>query len=328
LHTYADVLLDAGWANPEALGTRIDEWRRIMRELSADVVVMDHSPTVLLASQGEPVRRMLVGNGFFCPPDVSPLPDLRPVPDPGGPDHALAREATALETANQCLDEMGQPPLSHLASLFRRVDENVLATWPELDHYGEREDAEYWGTWAGEWGSPPRWPKGRKPRVFAYLKPFRALPALLEMLRRSGLAALVYLSGVDEPAARNLSAGNLRVVGEPVDLGRAAQLCALAILNASHGTTSSMLMAGIPILGIPLHLEQFLVAKRVATAGAGQIASQDAPDQISSALQRLLADPRFRQRAREIAARHASFDPASQVERIADRIETLADRES
>jgi UDP:flavonoid glycosyltransferase YjiC (YdhE family) len=134
----------------------------------------------------------------------------------------------------------------------------------------------------------------------------------------------VFLSGVDEAGARRLCARNLRVVCEPVDLERAARLCGLAILNAGHGATSAMLREGTPILAIPLHLEQFLVARRMVATGSGQIASQGAADQIGAALQRLLVDPRFGRSARVFADRYAGFDPAGQLERVVERIEILA----
>lgn len=322
IRSFADILDRSGWGEAAVLEPLVAAWRREIRSEGADVIVMDHSPTALLACQGERVRRVLLGTGFACPPDVEPLPDLRPEPEPqSGPDPV---ECRVRDVASDCLTAVGEPTLGRLASLYGRVDACLLATWPEFDHYGERPGADYMGVWPGQWGSPPEWPEGEGERVFAYLKPFRALPALVRMLDRAGLPSLIHLDGVAPDKARGLESAHVRVVLEPVHLERAARECEIAVLNASHGTTAAVLLVGRPILAIPLHHEQFLVARRVVRAGAGQIASGDAPDQIANGLRRLLGDLRFRSAAAAIAERYVDFDADAAVTRVADRIEALA----
>jgi UDP:flavonoid glycosyltransferase YjiC (YdhE family) len=56
----------------------------------------------------------------------------------------------------------------------------------------------------------------------------------------------------------------------PLDLGAAARECDFAILNAGHGATAPMLLAGKPVLELPLQLEQSLTASAVADMGAGE----------------------------------------------------------
>jgi hypothetical protein len=323
LRSFANVLDWAGWGETAVLERLVAAWRDAIQSEGADLIVMDHSPTALLACQGEPVRRALLGTGFACPPDVEPLPDLRPEPEPQSEPDPV--ECRVRDAASGCLAAMGEPPLGRLGSLFRRVDESLLATWPELDHYGERAEADYVGVWPGEWGSAPQWPDGSGARVFAYLKRFRALPALVKMLDRAGLPSLIHLDGVAPDAARRLESPYVRVVLEPVHLERAARECAVAVLNASHGTTAAVLLAGRPILAVPLHHEQFLVARRVVRAGAGQLASGDAPDQIAAGMRRLLGDPRFRAAAGAFAERHAGYDADAGIANVVDRIDGLAE---
>jgi len=65
-----------------------------------------------------------------------------------------------------------------------QADEMILRTLPELDHYTGRGTANYAGIMKSPAGESPVWPEGEGPKVFAYLKSFETLPALLETLNR------------------------------------------------------------------------------------------------------------------------------------------------
>ena len=57
--------------------------------------------------------------------------------------------------------------------------------------------------------------------------------------------------------------------------------------------------------------------------GAGERAAADAPAAAGGKLDLLLASDRHAAAARAFAAKHAGFDPAAQVERMAGRVEEL-----
>jgi UDP:flavonoid glycosyltransferase YjiC (YdhE family) len=160
--------------------------------------------------------------------------------------------------------------------------------------------------------------------VFGYLKRFPGLSALLRLLAHGGLPSLVVVDGLAQETARRASTPSLCVTGEPVDLAAAACECSLALGHGTHGTTAALLRAGRPALLVPLQLEQFWVARRAVQAGFAQIASVAAPEGFARGIERLLGDPRFAVRARELAARYAGFDPGAELARIAERIEALA----
>jgi hypothetical protein len=329
--SYADLLVRQGWGDERALCERLAAWRELFAGIGPDAVVFDHSPSALLAAQGEPLRRMLLGTGFACPPDVAPLPSLM-LPeeaDPAGAkaDEAASNETRVLDVVNGCLAARGLTPLPRLGALFRQVDESFLTTWRELDVYADaRKGARYVGVWPGEWGPAPSWPDAPGPRLFGYLKRFPGLSALLRLLAGTGLPALVVVDGLAEDAARRASTASLRVTGVPVDLEAAARECAVAFGHGTHGTTATLMRAGRPALLVPLQVEQFWVARRAVQAGFAQIASASAPETFASGLERLLRDGRFALCARQLAALHADFDPDAELERIADRIAALAGR--
>ena len=160
--------------------------------------------------------------------------------------------------------------------------------------------------------------------MFAYLKRYPALPAIVSLLARSGAPCQVVVDGLAPEAVRRLSHPNVRVTREPVDLDRAAREADVAIHHAGHGTSAALLRAGKPMLTIPLVVEQFLTARRIVSLGAGQLASADAPAQAAQGLERIVNDPRFREAAAGVARRHARFDPEAAIADVATRLERLA----
>ena len=321
VRTFADILANAKWDQYETLGRQVSRWRELIDGVKPDLIVMDHSPTAQLATQGVDVKRVLVGTGFVIPPNVCPLPCL----DPRKTDEPVdvSVEMVVLETVNRCLADVNQPSLSQLSELFTRAEAVMLTTLAELDHYGPRADTKYWGAWPGSGGAAPTWPRGRGPKVFAYVKPFPALNPMLHMLNKSGLPTLVYLSGASDEQADAVTGGNLKLVNHPVDLQRAAQACELAILHAGLGATTDLLLAGVPLLLLPQQQEQLLLATRVAQLGAAQIASCDAPEQISVGLQRLLTDKRLTRAAEAFAGKYKGYNPDERIRRVVEHLDGL-----
>ena len=85
-------------------------------------------------------------------------------------------DALARNALNEVLGSSGAAPLAGLADLFGDV-EQMLCTLPELDHYGSRGAAAYWGPcFETQSGTQAEWPAGKGKRVLAYLH--AALPQL------------------------------------------------------------------------------------------------------------------------------------------------------
>jgi UDP:flavonoid glycosyltransferase YjiC (YdhE family) len=135
---------------------------------------------------------------------------------------------------------------------------------------------------------------------------------------------LIYASGVDDALKNQFRSPNLRFADAPVNLVKAAAECDVAILNGTHGSAAAMLLAGKPTLHIPIFLEQGVTAQAVAKLGAGINVMPNEPAKISAGLQALLHLEQFGSAARAFAARHADFDPASQIAKLVDRAEQLA----
>ena len=324
--TFADILYNAGVTQGDMLAGVVRAWRGVFDLIKPDVVVQDYSPQALLALQGYDSRSLLLGTGFACPPDIHPLPDIRAWQN-HYPDRLKMTEQQVLEALNRQLARQGQPLLAGIGELFTRVDANCLTTFPELDHYPERVNStstptDYVGVWSDLDGELPNWPKAEGPRVFAYLKPFRALPNLLDHLAESGFPCLVYLSA-DMDTCRWQSE-TLCIVDAPLDMNRVTRECDMAILHAGHGSTANVLLAGKPILQLPFNVEQFHTSKNTERMGAGAMAMVNDPAEIISAFDRVVADAAMGEAATSFARHYQGFDPANALETVVNRIEALA----
>jgi UDP:flavonoid glycosyltransferase YjiC (YdhE family) len=320
--TFADLLHNNGCATDDELWSLVAAWRHLFDLVRPDVVVMEFSPVALLALQGYPARRVVLGTGFYCPPDVSPLPDLRPWRK-NYPDRLLRTETRVLDRLNGVLTRLGEPPLGRVGELYTRVEANFLATLPELDHYGERAGACYVGPISSVDGVPPRWPAGHGPRVFAYLRPFATLRVLLGALQRLGGPTLIHMVGLEIAPLQQAAPAHMRFESEPLDMDPTARECDLAVLYAPHDTTARLLLAGKPLLLLPQHLEQRIVAARAARLGAAVTVADGEAKQMVAGLQAVVAEPRFGEAARRFAARHATTSSRIARERVLDQLERL-----
>ena len=316
----ADVLYNQAASDRRALASQVRAWHGLFDLVRPDVVVLDHSPVALLAVQGYPASKVLLGTGFACPPAVKPLPDLRAWQN-HYPDRIQATELTVLESLNAQLSRQNAPELKCVGQLFERVDASFLTTFPELDHYPDRTSGEYWGTWSDLVGEAPVWPEGDGPCIFAYLKPHRALPELLDHLAHLPARTLAYVGGPFN--GQRWNNGRVRISPRPLDMGQVAQQCDLAVLHAGHGATAAMLLAGRPVLQLPIHIEQYHNAERTVALGAGVHVTLGDVEGFRVGLERLFNEPELTKGAQAFARRHADHDPGEQLERLVDRLKRM-----
>jgi len=323
--SYNDILLRFGYADHEELLGLVVAWRELMRLAGAQAVLADHAPTAILAARTLEIPVVLFGSGFFAPPRQQPLPNMRPwlAPAPGVLD---ALENQALASINAVLHHFGQPPLEAVAQLFD-VAEDTLLGFPELDHYADRGPARYWGNLpdAGV-GEAPAWPGLPGKRIFAYLRigtPHHE--AVLATLRTLGQPSVVFFP--DAPAAllARYAAPHLVFSAQPLALAQTAREADAAITYAGMSTVASFLLKGKPVLLLPGHLEQFLLARRVEEMGAGLIVNPEhAPSDLELKLRRVLFESDFSLNAQAFARKYANFPQDTVITNLIHRIEEVA----
>jgi hypothetical protein len=312
----ADVLLTCGYGSAGALGGLVDAWCGLFELSACDALIADHAPTALLAARVVGVPALHLGHGFTVPPRESPMRvfrDWSAVPE----GHAAQSDARALANVNAVLQTRGAAPLAQLWQLFH-PERTLLCTWPELDHYGARgavdpylgPDCEFLS------GAAPAWPPGTGPRVFAYLRPQdpQHIP-LLQALAALGHPTICFLPGMGSITHALPRASNIHYSDRPLDLQQTLpQGCRLVVCHAGQATVSQSLLHGIPCLLLPMHAEQFLMARRAEGTGAAiNAASQPRPTNHAALVSQLLQDGGpHQQAARAFAHKYREFD-ASQL---------------
>lgn len=266
--SFADILAACGFDDADAMDVVVREWCELFERERADAMLIDHAPSALFAARFKGLRAVQLSSGFELPPGTSPLLPFR-APEPAEVARLRAREARIVVALNAVADGFGAPPLSSVAQLFQGTPA-LLATFPELDHYGARKGARYIGPlFEAESGMVPDWPAGDGPRVFAYLRDAPWLGAFLDALASTGWPSICAIPGASQAMLDRHARGSVRIVLEPVGYLQLDPLPDFAVNYASHGTTSALLLAGIPVLMMPVHVEQLLLAHRVAALGAG-----------------------------------------------------------
>ncbi len=323
----AHILHNVGFATHMELGGLVAAWRSLLQLIQPALVIVDHSPSALVALRGSPAKKVIVGTGFFIPPNTSPLPDLRPWLPPVA-DQLEHDEVRTLANINRVLDRERQPILESISNLYSDVDDQVLLTFPELDHYGVRPYRKYWGTWDSTWGLAPEWPAGQGPRVFGYLKAFRALPELLTQLARRGLPTIIYAPSLSLAARNKFAAPTLRFVEKPLDLKRVRETCDLAILNATHGVAVELLLGGVAALHFPLMLEQLLLGRKFEDSRTGMLADCESPENVVVTLDRFLQADELKQGASVFARRYSFLNSDKQAELLGEHLHRLVNTDA
>ena len=323
--SYSDILLRFGYANGEDLLGLVVAWRELLRLTGTQAMLADHAPTAILAARTLGIPVVLFSSAFCVPPKRRPLPNMRPwlALQPGQID---ALEMEALAGINVILHRFSQPPFDAVAQLFD-VAEDTLLGFPELDHYADRGPARYWGNLpdAGV-GNAPSWPALPGKRIFGYLR--NAAPhheSALAALHALGQPSVVFFPDAPATLLERYCAPHLVFSAQPLDLAQTAREADAAITYASMSTATSFLLKGKPLLLLPGHLEQFLLARRVEEMGAGLLVNpEQQPSDIEPKLRRILFEPDFALNAQLFARKYANFPQDAVIANLIRRIEAIA----
>jgi UDP:flavonoid glycosyltransferase YjiC (YdhE family) len=334
---YADILLTQGWADRSALWGLVHSWLNLFELFEPHMVVLNYSPIARLAARIAGIPAVLVGNGFELPPATQPLP-----PFPGFSWATSARaaesEQQALDNANHVLHAFGASCMESLSELFV-AEKTFLTTFPELDHYGPRINADYVGTTLGflpaeriDWPSEHLGKSEQKNmRIFAYVRPDTPnVASILDSLAKSSTtnsaSVICFAPGFSAQNLEKVKTPLLRFVSQPVDLPAlvsGANVC----VAYGEGTAATFLLAGVPLLLVPGHMEALMAARRVEALGAGLVLQgEQTSKDISELLDEVARNPHYQKHAQFFADKHRGFDVNRAANEVVDQLETVLNR--
>ncbi|MFT4581217.1 MAG: hypothetical protein ACI915_000615 [Gammaproteobacteria bacterium] len=103
-----------------------------------DYVIADHSRTAVLAALTAGIRCVTVGSGFELPLFNRPLPCFWLNLNQAATSSLEQYEQTIFRHLNALLARFDKPPVRSASDLYAATVGNLLITFPEFDHHGER----------------------------------------------------------------------------------------------------------------------------------------------------------------------------------------------
>ena len=324
--TYCDLLFHCGFLDPKGLLGLVRGWHALFAAIQPDLLICDHAPVSLLSVRNTPIKRMTLGNGFFHPPAIAPLPSFRYWDEPN-PVLDVQSEARVLDTTNIVLKTIGAKSIKHMYELFE-LDACLLRTRVELDHYPDRigDQHQYVGAIsASDIGVLPVWNDVEGKKIFAYLKDdYAKLNELLALLSIGKENVLAYVSNISPEKIKEYTSDRLTFTTQPVKMHVALKQSDLVLCHAGSGTLSSCLMTGVPSLSLPVFYEQRINGLRVEAMECGLcIQVEQFPLGYEQALKRLLEEKSFSNNASHFSKKYTGSGTDYNMDEIVKACEAV-----
>jgi UDP:flavonoid glycosyltransferase YjiC (YdhE family) len=233
-YTFADILENFGFGNVNLLRSHLQAWQSVLEEVKPRLIIADHAPGLVLAARGVPT--VVVGECFTVPPPVEVFPQLV---FPAPPESTQRQELVS-----KTVREMMQIDVS-LGELLNG-DMSFIFGIPELDPY-------------------------RHLRSCSQYVSLHTTPIPPNLHSDDG-PAWAYLS--DNYPHRDLIRQTLRSEFNFKSLAEVLAGKSLAIHHGGLTTSITCLLAGIPQLVLPMHLEQRLNAVALSQLGVATTVTQ------------------------------------------------------
>jgi len=241
-------------------------------------------------------------------------------------------ETAVLGSMNQALATLQGASVERVTQIFGDADQQYLLTLSELDHYHSCRNndlqriAEYWQPLGRLPGQKCDWPAGQiasqeKPHLFIYLRGEAPIAPILQGLAHKRYPTICYAPHLPAEECSHFKGTSVLVSPHPVDLQPILQSCDAALLHGGYVTVSEFLRAGVPMLVLPLNLEQRVTGERLEELGVGYGAPIDDLNLIASLLEDLLENDAYREAAGHIAVRYRYFNHRQATSLLVENVE-------
>jgi MGT family glycosyltransferase len=350
-----DLLKDWETRNPLTLWARVRDrllvgparefCRDVLEELhreAADVVVVDTMiPSARFGAEAAGVPAVIVMHGPYMVPrgDVPPLGTgfmpargrLGRLRDRSAAALALAVFRSGLPALNQARAEFGLAPLRDGLDLMGKADRILVCSSPSFDfapgsvpanvcYVGPQLDDAARAASGNPWAGPPGRPLVLVGLSSTVMRQEGLLQRAANALGQLQVRGLVTTGPAVDPAV--IAAPPNVTVTRWVRHADVLPHCSAVITHGGHGTVMKALIAGVPLVVVPLGRDQPDNAARVVYAGAGTRLRKNASvSALRAAVAQVIDDPGYRAAAGRIADRLAAERDDSLV---VDELEHMA----
>lgn len=293
--SYADFLRRCGYQHSDALEGLVSAWKNLYDFIQPDLLLLDQAPTALLAARGlkkasKSIPKVAIGMAFSIPDDNRPAGIFFPG-DQARAD-VVRYEDDVVKNINKVCLALSIPRIDNLAELFLDIDQCIFQTHSELDHYGyrsavQRSSTVYTGAVLPEFSEPAVFPHFKGPKIYCHVKGSAETSILLKTLQAIECSAIVLVDGIPESIVKAHQSRHILYVNQPLNMQDVLDKASFAILNGGVSGVSLFLRSGIPVALFPLHIEQFLMAKRVEALNAGVQLNLSSEEAALKGLQKL-----------------------------------------
>ncbi|MFT4173387.1 MAG: hypothetical protein QM639_12555 [Rhodocyclaceae bacterium] len=292
LNNHADILRVSGYESPDSLHSLLGAWHALLAALRPDRVVCEYAPTAQLAANALRLPVVCIDNGFSVPPVSAPMPPLRD-DIPNDPHALAASERHVLSVINATLERIDARPLPRFSCLYE--DETWYRNWPEFNHFGPHSPERHLGQIFGDTGgTPPAWPNGTGPKLFAYVKNDNKfiVPILLAAVSM-GFRVLAYLPGQPATVAQDLmGTGRALMSAMPIHLSALDDDVEIGIWQSPTGGVGHSLEKGMRMLFLPTQVEQYRACRAVERSGVPAVVAVQ-PQNWHALIDNLMQKPRM-----------------------------------
>ncbi|KAB1070925.1 glycosyltransferase [Methylobacterium planeticum] len=144
-------------------------------------------------------------------------------------------------------------------------------------------------------------------------------PTLAALAHRDDLLVIATTGGRPVEAVRGPVPANARIA-RFLPFGALMPKVDLLVTNGGYGSVTLALAAGVPLVSAGVTEDKAEIGARIAWSGAGLnlAANAPGPEAIRTAAEAVLADPRFRTRARDLALDFARHDTPREILAVID----------
>lgn len=330
----ADIWLRCGFASPPHAKVCAMQWRALFEDLKPAVVLVDASPMALYATYLAGIPCLAIGHGYELPPQ---LPSQHFTPWESDSSAQTDYSERVLKSALIGLASALMPEMPTASKRVMRLREatsvgailrlvpHALCAWPELDHFDrDRNTSCFIGP---IWHSLPHlqamvWPDKPGAKVLCYINLIdKRLDFLWQALTKLGANVVVLSPAGNDFACQAARGWGITVNQQPVLLESMLSGCDAVIGHGGMGFTSMALHAGKPLMLLPTHIEQGLLAYQLGRRGlAINIDSYLNKAHIKTRVTQLLQDTALSQAAKQLSTRYADFSPQQPVELIVNKL--------